>query len=813
MLKSHPLIARFILFILIPLLVVTGYFYHYMNSSLPVITGKLMVSGLQSNSQITRDERGTVFIKSETDYDAFFSLGFIHAQDRMWQLEFQRRLAQGRLSEIIGEEALPYDIWMRTLGLYEVADSSWKVLSKEARMSLSAYTAGINAWLETKQQLPVEFDILDVTPEPWRELDSLAWSKVFALNISGNLDKEILNHVAAKYLSKDQLDSFFVDYPDDAPSTVSNLELSSIQALTQVYDLQKQFESELSLGGDFVGSNGWVVSGELMENGKSIMANDPHLGLQIPSLWYAAELQGDRIKVSGMTLVGLPLVIFGHNDSIAWGGTAMEADVQDLYVEQISAEEPNKYLHNGEWLSFNTRVETIEVRATFPSQLHEAINPVKILVRETLHGPIITDSYADLGNPISLRWTALDKNDSTYDALLKINYAKDWHSFNSALSDYKAPALNYLYSDNKNNIGFIAAGSVPVRTKGIGSVPVPGWTGEYQWQSYIPFKDWVRSYNPEKGYIVSANNKVVTDDYPYFISRDWAPPSRAKRIEDLLVKQIQQNKKLSVDFMAEMQMDTLDLGAVAFRNIIQGIKADTPKQKDALTLLSSWDGHMDTESSAASLFFVWMKFLKSQLFSDEFKGFWNKRADMQSLELTSVSASFEDIYRILSSNTYDWCDDVTTSNRESCNQAYLSALDLAIDELQGLAGSNPDSWGWGEIHFTVYRHTPLSNVKALKSVFGRKIANGGSPNTINVANAQFKESEGYEQTFGAGFRQIVQFNEQDPTHLFINSTGQSGNVSSPHYADMVEAFNQGRLYLFKPIESSSFDTLILSPSK
>jgi penicillin amidase len=784
MFKSYPLISRFLLFVVFPASAALIACFLYLRGSLPAADGRVIKAGVSQPVELTRDENGVAVVNARTDRDAFFAIGFAHAQDRMWQLELERRTAAGRLSEVFGRSAVPQDAWMRALGLYEAAEQSWSRLSPEARASLTAYAAGVNAWLAQDHVLPPEFVALGLRPEPWREVDSLAWSKVFALNLSNNMWDETTNMIASQYLSREQMVDLLGYSQSDLSAAAAPAGVMSEKTAAGLLAFRDGLERGLKIGGRYVGSNAWVVSGRLMQGGQAALANDPHLGVQMPSPWYVARLKGDRLNVSGMTLVGLPVVIFGRNDDIAWGGTSMMADVQDLYLEQPNPADPSQYRHGDGWAGFQVRSEAINVRADFPASLRARVEPVRIQFRQTLDGPVISDIIGVYDQPVALRWTALDPDDASYESFLRVNYARDWDTFKESFRTYVAPALNMLYADKSNNIGSLGVGRIPVRAKGEGRLPVPAWTNEYGWAGYIPFEDWPQRFNPEEGYIVSANNKPVGPDYPYFISADWAPPHRARRIEQLLREKVSAGEPISLDYIGRMQGDTLDLSVRGLLDYLKRVPPNGEEQRKALGYLQNWDGDMSRDSQAAAIFFVWARHLREELFAAALKDSWNKPRQSAQMERVVSATSYDRILHALTEQPSAWCG----APGDSCVPLLGRSLDAAIGELKKLRGSDTDSWRWGDIHYTLYEHMPFSRMAWLASVFGRKVPSGGSPDTINVANAVYERAEGYDQTFSAGFRQIIQVGGPSTRHVYMNSTGQSGNVLSAHYDDMVKPF-------------------------
>jgi penicillin amidase len=810
--NSSPLLKRFAAFLVVPVLLVLAAGTYHFKSTLPEKSGELTLSGLVAPVHIVRDAQGVPHISAKNDRDVFFAMGYVQAQDRLWQLEIQRRIAQGRMSELFGSGSLKQDVWFRTLGLQQSAKSSWPLLSIPAQQSLLAYADGINAWLNTHPKLPPEFSALGVTPAPWTAIDSLAWIKVFSLNLSGNLNDEIARHLAAQYLSPPEMAVFFPDKSNDAASVRSQADSNRQRDLTALLALQKTIETNLKIGGKFVGSNAWAISGKLAKDGAAILANDPHLGLQIPSLWYPVVQEGGALKTSGMSLVGVPVVVFGQNEQIAWGGTSMTADVQDLYFEQVSPTDPTMYRVKDGWEHFTTHSEMIDVKADFPAFLRKPLNPVKIEVRSTRHGPVISDAVNVLGLPVAMKWIALMPGDTTYESFFRLGYASDWTSFRAALKSHVSPALNMIYADKKGNIGYQGIGVIPIRAKGDGTLPSPGWDDEFAWSGTIPFDAMPQTYNPESGYLVSANDKVGGPNYPYFISNAWAPPARAQRIAALIEKQKSVGGGISVDDVKRMQADVVSTSAAKMAGLLKTVQGLTPRQQQAIDYFKTWHGEMDVNSRAATIFNAWMRQLRVKLFSDRLKVSWNKQEQTNFMTGLPSRPSTEDLLGLLSDPNNAWCSQSAGAALPSCKVALTDSLELALDELDKLLGSNMASWKWGDAHKTLYQHTPFSHVKFMDLFFEKRIGNGGSGDTINVANADFKKQDGYLQTFGSGFRQIMQFGsgEQSALHLFMNSTGQSGNVFSAHYADMVAPFQKVeyvRLQRTVPEQQESIVTL------
>lgn len=794
--RKHPLLLRFIGFILVPILALAWYYHASLKASLPEQHLTLRHPAISAGVAISRDAHGVPTLVAATDTDAFFAVGYVHAQDRLWQLEVQRRTVQGRLSEVFGKASLQQDIWFRTLGMYQAAQSAWPGLSPDAQASLTAYAAGINAGIAAQHSLPPEFRMLDVKPQPWTAVDSLAWIKMFAFDLGGNYRKEISRYIATRSLPADKLNAFFPDYPPASPTTIGPAAsgVADLDGMRSLSAFGLTLEEQLGVGARNAGSNAWAVAGRHTADGAALLANDPHLGLQIPSLWYPISVKGKTLNVSGMSLVGLPLVIFGRNEHISWGGTNMMTDAQDLFLEQSDGADANAYMANGSKERYQTRTEEIKVRADFPQALHKPYLPVKVQIRATRHGPVISDQFRVFDNPVSLRWTALDAGDTSYEAFYRLGFSSDWAGFNGALKLLVAPALNMVYADRAGNIGYLGAGRIPVRKSADGSAPSPGWNNDHEWTGFVPAERWPHVFNPASGMIVTANNKVVDDAYPYFISRDWASPARAQRIEQLLSEKSAGGKRLRLADMQKMQGDTVDLDARRLMASLQRFVPQNSEQTRAWTYLRRWDGDMAAKSQGAAIFHVWMRHFKHELFGAQLKTAWKNREQAAHSRHVGESVSLRSLVDILDQRDAAWCTGQAGS-AQSCQSMLAAALQSAIGEIDKLTGdSDMESWKWGDIQQTVYPHMPFSEIKPLDKVFEKRIGNGGSENTINVASAQFSATDGYVQSLGPSFRQTISMGKAGIVHQYMNSTGQSGNPASANYADMVEPLRNGEYF-------------------
>ncbi len=571
------------------LVILAGGFYLYVRSSLPQTAGRIELRGPKAPIHVARDTDGVPTITAQDDEDAAFGLGFVHAQDRLFQMELMRRYAAGRLAEIFGAGALPVDKQMRVLGLYRAAQAEIPFLSAAVNHALAAYAAGVNAFLATRHgALPPEFQLLRFSPEPWREADSLSWGKLMALQIEGNYRGELLRADMARTMPPADLAFLYPEYPKDAPTT-----LAAMLPIYRRLGLGRLYAALAPAVGPRYASNNWVVDGKHSKSGKPLLANDPHLLFGAPGPWYLARLKTPGADIAGATAAGVPLVVIGHNSHIAWGFTTTTADVEDLFVEKVDPADPTRYLTPEGSAAFATRDEKILVRGA---------PPVDISVRATRHGPVLSDvlppGTADPGYVLALSATFLTPDDRSAQALWEASRAVDWPSFKSAWRDFVGPMQNTVYADGGGTIGFIAPGLVPIRKKGDGWMPAPGWTGEYDWNGFIPFDALPNAVNPPSGRFVSANNKIVPETYPYFLSRDWDLPNRAQRINTLLDATPVQTPSTS----AAIQADTFSLMAKELDS------ADDPhhagrneaSRQAMIELLRRWDFHMDRDKGGAA---------------------------------------------------------------------------------------------------------------------------------------------------------------------------------------------------------------------
>lgn len=794
--KKHPILILFIAFIVLPLVCTLTIFWSLALETLPREDYAFLSPKVKADVSISRDKHGVAYIDAIWDEDAFFGVGYVHAQDRLWQLELIRRMSRGELSEVLGKSTLGLDLFVRTLGLSQAADSAWQSLNEDSKQALIKYTEGINAWQEQVTHLPIEFRLLGMKPTPWQPKDALCWMKMFGLGLAGNFQKDISRFAVTQSLDIAKANNLLdIELPIKKRVTHSSTDFGLTELLIGMQELNSISE-KWQLSGKNLGSNAWVIGPELTADAHAVLANDPHLSTQIPSQWYALQIHTKRLNVQGMSLVGLPFVMLGCNTNIAWGATNMMADTMDLYFERTSYDAGEKYLSSEGWKPFHEREEIISVRADFPHFLRTPLKPVKLKVRETERGPLISDLFHAFSMPVSLSWTGLQKGDTSFEAFLALQYAENWKQFSNAMKLHVSPAMNILYIDRNQNIGYRAIGAVPLRRAEVGMFPTEGWLATNAWNGYIPFDEMPSAFNPESSIIVSANNKIVDDDFPYYISNDWAPRFRAQRIETLINNSLDTKGKIDRSDIKQVQLDTRDESARALKALLKRVTfADDGMQKMA-DYIVAWDQVADIESVGATAYYTWVRHLKSRLLTDDFKSYWNERDLKQQQREFLQELQTTELVRLMEDESLDWCDDQSTVTVEACAETVESALRDAYVELKGLLGGDVENWAWGNAHTVEFEHMPFSSVKGLDLLFSRKAVRGGAPDAVNVSGFKFFTDQGYRQKVGATFRQIVSFGNNGAEQEYVIATGQSGNVFSEHYDDMLPSMSEGQFYFF-----------------
>ncbi len=779
--------------------------YWLLQQPKPRYKGTLHTKGLSAGVEILHDRWGVPHIYARSARDLIFAQGFVHAQERLWQMDFNRRLVAGRLSEILGSLAVPLDRWMRTLTMRRVAEREADFLDDESRLLLESYAAGVNACIE-REPLPLEFRLLHFKPDPWKPADSLAWIKMMCWTLCVNWETEILRARLIARLGAATAASLEPALPPEWVRVVPpGVDYSCIgtSALQQAAEA-RQFTGPTGSHG--VGSNNWVLSGSRTDTGMPILANDMHLGMTAPAIWYENHLSGGGLHVTGLSFPGVPLVIAGHNEQLAWGFTNGFPDVQDLYMEHLrqSAEGKLEYEFRGEWFEADIRREEIHVKDS---------GPVFEEVVVTRHGPIINSLIQGEGmeSPLALRWTALDES-NTAQTLLDMNRAASCTAFREALRGWFVPTQNIVYADRQGNVAYSYPGKIPIRAKGNGAVPVPGWTGEYEWTGYIPYEELPHMLNPAAGYIVSANNRVVDDGYPYWVSPDFCAASRARRIVEI----IEQKGVLGVEDVSSMQMDQVSILARETMRGLADIDPNDPELVPVFELFRNWDGDLSPTGPHSAVYEVFTRLLIVNVTAPKLGGLAPRYAGKGPTPVLAEGSIFGEHARewlmiTLSDPRSPWWD---TGDGRTRTELICQTLSETVATLKKACGPKMEDWAWGKIHSLTFGH-PLGDINPLDRIFTRgPYPIGGDGDTI-WASSNTRTDLGEQNIVGPPFRFIADLSNWNNS-LGVLVPGQSGHPASEHYDDNIAGFFQGEYHrmLFdrEEIVAYAVSRLVLEPS-
>lgn len=793
--------------------------------SFPQTSGEITAAGLTKPVEVYRDSIGIPHIYAASVRDLFFAQGYVQAQDRFWQMDTWRHIGSGTLSEMFGRGQVETDAFLRTLGWKQTAEAEWEQMGATSREILTAYSDGVNAYLSDHSGTAVslEYAVLkllapDYRIASWTPVNSLTWGKAMAWDLRGNMDEEIERAVLLKTLTPQQVAELYPPYPQDHPVIVNQFTpavpvstspaagtLSALPSstLTRVSANIARLNGLLGSGGDGIGSNSWVVAGSRTSSGKPLLANDPHLSIQMPSIWYQVGLhcqpKSDECpyNTAGFSFAGVPGVVIGHNDRIAWGFTNVGPDVMDLYIEKVNPANPNQYEVNGQWVDFVKREETIQIAGG---------QSVNLTARATRHGPVVSDTFGPLKDKsetrdkefvpfrdksgielpadyvIALKWTALSPS-TPFEAVWELDKAQNWQDFRAAASNFHVPAQNLIYADVDGNIGYQMPGYIPVRAAGDGRLPVPGWTDEYEWTGFLPFEDLPNSYNPPEGYIVTANNQVPPRGYPYLISTDWDYGFRANRIIKMITGA---SAPIDVSTFQIMQGDSYDTNAEVFIPLLIDAvgKAGKPSTATALDLLINWNYQAKADSSAAAIFAAFWRHLLQNTFNDDLpKAYWPEGG-----------SRWNEVMRRLPADSRWWDDQQTKNHVETRREILVRSFDEAVSELRKQYGSNPTKWKWGDMHAATFRNQTLgeSGIGLIEDLFNRgPFPTGGGQSIVNATG--WSATDGYQTDWLPSMRMIVDLSNLSSS-LSVHTTGQSGHAFNPHYADLASLWAAVKYY-------------------
>jgi penicillin amidase len=732
--------------------------------AMPSYSGRVAIPGLAGEARVWSDAYAVPHIFAADMDSAARALGYLHASERLFQMETQRRAGEGRLAEMLGGDVVHIDRFIRTLGFPRLAQSSFEALSPEARARLQAYCDGVNAWLAThKHSLPPEFLLLGDSPEPWKPVDSLVIGKLLGLQLSHNYKIEMLRAEVAAKLGADKMQWIFPDHSIDSPITIAPESHSDHAALDPYEELARW--SPFAHGA----SNEWAIAGSRTTTGKPILANDPHLDLGAPILWYLARIVTPKGSVKGVTIPGTPVLLLGQNDRIAWGFTTALTDTEDLFVETLDPADANKYLTPEGSRAFETREEDIHVKGA---------PDVHMTVRATRHGPVLSDADAEMseiagrGKVMALAFSGLGDKDTTFEAVIKLNAAHNWDEFLAALRLFQTPTQNIIYADVDGNIGFMSPGLVPVRKGGDGLTPADGASGKFDWTGFVPFEKEPQAFNPAAGFLFNANNAVTPTSEEATFGRDWEEPWRARRIQQLLDRP----QKQDLDASAAMQMDHLSLAMLALKPLMASIKPSDDRARRALALVAAWDGVTDAGRAEPLIAETFLYELHKALITE--KGGADLDSEFGPLLATATMSLVKDHPQICAPDP-------------DCAGALTRALDAALRRIAAAQGDDMGKWRWGEEQVALVQHKLFSHLPGLAWWSDLSFPSDGDFYTLDRGGGfDTPPGQPLARTQAGGYRGV--FDLADPARSrFIIATGQSDHIFSAHYRDLAPLWRAG----------------------
>lgn len=779
-------------------------FYNMLSSSLPAYQGIITSSKIISDIEIYRDSFAVPYIFAENDNDAAFALGYVHAQERLFTMDFIRRAGEGRLSEILGDEAVPFDNMFRTVGIKRNILRNYSRIDPSVISLLQSYSDGVNAYIEERKgNYSIEFDVLGYQPEKWKPLHSLIIIKMMAWELNMSWWTDLTFSELIQKLGEKKALEILPDYPENAPTIIADnfKYLSAINS--SLVETDKAFRNFIGWTGTHIGSNNWVVNANKSTSGKPIIANDPHLAFSAPGKWFAATVNSkEGWKTSGVTLPGVPGIVIGKGENISWVLTNVMNDDADFYIEKLDSSD-SKYFVDGQWRDLRIIKDTIKVKNGKDRVIE---------IKETHRGPIISDihTFNFIYNtaesefpPISMKWLGNEFSDEML-GFYKINKAKNWNQFREGVKYFGIPGQNFVYADTTGNIGYIMGARIPLRKKNNPTLVFDGTNTENDWQGYVPVEEIPVVLNPKENFIASANNKILKD-FKYHISNLWEPSSRIDRIYELL----NSKEKHSAEDFKKYQMDiTSPYAKLITSHIVkafEGIKINDNNLKTAIELLSEWDFNLNKQSQTPSIYVVTLKYLLHNIYYDELGD------DLFNRFVFLANVPFRSLLRVLDKPESLIFDDISTAKTESKNEIIRKSLADALTFLEENLGKDLTNWQWGRLHTVTFKHAFSGNFSLLdKYINIGPYEIGGDGTTINNTEYPFSESidkypmfshSEFENILGPSMRYIYDFAKPDQYYLIL-TTGQSGNVMSDNYHDQTPYWLQGKYMLIKTDESS-----------
>ena len=743
-------------------------------AALPKIDGNIYVDGLSNEVEIIRDEWGIAHIYTDKLEDALFAQGYIHAQDRLWQMDLNRRAARGKLAEIIGKDALDADRIARTFGYDRIGKKDWELLTDDLKSYLKAYCNGVNAFIENQtSRFPVEYKLLGLKPELWNPIDVCAFSKMLTSLLTFGWYDEIIRAKLIELLGLEAVLELDNSYPENNPVTLpKGVEFNTIGIDNKFNAMNGPYIPKIS------GSNAWTIHGSKTKTGKPYLCNDPHLTLKNPNIWYQMHIHTKDYHVSGVSCPAIPAILIGHNDKIGWGITLSFTDIEDVYVEKFTDETMKTYMYDGKIMDSEIIEEKIYIKGENMPHIEKVIS--------TVNGTLISHVTNHKAQAYTLCSMAF-RPGKMFEGWFNLNKARDWNDFVKAVECIQAPGLNIVYADIVGNIGYYNSGKVPIRDKQIASVPMPGWTSENKWSDFVPFEKMPHVLNPQQGHVITANHKIVADDYPYFLGDIYMNGYRANRLE----KMIEGKTNLSPKDFTEMQMDWTCLPAEQFKDYYTNIDMGNTELQQYVQMLLNWDGVLRPEQIEGSLYKVCKK--------EMVKYIYDRNIEDKNLVNELLGAGFHEIFQPLNAflghNTValfrilDNPDSILLKNAGGKEHVLKTGIKYGIDWLKLNFGTNPKKWNWGNVHAIVFPHA-FSVKPPLDKVFNvGPFPIGGDTDTPFQTYVMAENAYGGELN-SVSYRQTIDFADFDNSTI-IMPLGNSANMASPFYKNQLDKWFKG----------------------
>jgi penicillin amidase len=759
----------------------------------------LSLPGLEAGVTVQFDNLGIPSITAQSLHDLAFAQGYLHARDRLWQMDVNRRQASGRMAELFGKGHVNGDYQKHLAMIPEVAQQVWDERTPEESELYEAYSGGVNAYIETIKQLPAEYEAIGATPAPWTPLDSMAIGRGMSWGMSSDIGMEVMFGVLAKTMGVSALLKLLPIYGLDPITIQGDMEISSFPEQDFHAGIAAHMDQPFYTTGRIYmdrvfGSNNWVVSGKRTDTGAPMLANDTHMGFDNPCIWYEINLMAPDLHVAGLSVPGAPGILIGHNERVAWGITQARYDVADAYVEKLDPERPDThYMYKGESVPFEKQAVSIQYKAEDGTLATE-----ERTVLRTVHGPVIYEEDRPR-TVLSFRWTG---HVPTHEPMFFFGAmkARDVEDFKAALDWFEVGAINVVYADIDGNIYYRSQGKVPIR-KGKPFLPLEGWNGDYEWQGYIPYNELPQATNPDQGFIATANNRQAGADYPYYIGAIYDKGYRARRITDMILAA----QPMTMDTMRDMQLDVYSLPAENMLPLLYAAaeahpELITPQAADALALLKKWDRRDLRDAVEPSIFYTWIKLCTINIFKDNLPG-----------EVFGHIGRSEVVYPVLIQDKkwpMDFFDDTATSDvRETKDMMLAKSLSDAVAALTEQLGPDPAAWTWGSIHKVSMHHQLGGDWK-----IGPEPGDGGT-DSINVGG--FGLTGDFNYGGGPNMRFSVDLSPDGLRARNVIVGGQTGGKNSPHYDDQFRMWLAGETHPIwftkQDVDSNTAQTLILKP--